>query len=284
MKTILFPTDFSESTAAAQEWARLFARQYKATLVLLHVRPQPMPEPSLLTLGDMNPGTTLPVDTDVIESADRDQLTKLAAQFGAGGITCQTDWRWGAVQDGVLSAADEHRADLIITGRGHPGNFFERLVGTEATGIARKAHCPVLVVPADDAKPAQLHSMLFSTNLDFDQNAEFGQATALARDFGAQLSVLHVHAENQPSLSNNPEMVAQLQQVYGAIKLPVHTVAARTVTGGIDHFLQTNHPDLLVMTSRERDFLTGLLITSLTDKMVTRTNMPVLIYHAHGDL
>ena len=95
MKTILFPTDFSESTAVAHDWARLFAHQYKATLVLVHVRPQPMPAPSLMTVGDMNPGMTMPMDTDIIESADRDQLTKLAAQFEADGITCQTDWRWG---------------------------------------------------------------------------------------------------------------------------------------------------------------------------------------------
>ncbi len=284
MKTILFPTDFSESSTPVHAWARLFAHQYNATLVLVHVRPQPMPDPSFMTIGDMNPGMTTPLDTDIIESVDRDQLTKLAAQFQAEGITCETDWRWGAVQDGILSAADEHHADLIITGRGHLGNFFERLMGTQATGVARKAHCPVLVVPSDDAKPAQLKAILFSTNLEFDQNAEFSQVTELAHTFGATLSVLHVHAENQPSMSDNPQMVAQLQQVYGTDKLSVHTVASRTVTGGIGHFLETHHPDLLVMTSRERDFLTGLLIPSLTDKMVVQAQMPILIYHAHGDL
>ncbi len=42
MKTILFSTDFTESATTALDWAKLFARQYEATLVLLHVQQIPV--------------------------------------------------------------------------------------------------------------------------------------------------------------------------------------------------------------------------------------------------
>lgn len=284
MKTILFPTDFTDATTNALDWARLFAHQYGATLILLHIQQLPMADATLPMAGGMGMGgfdTGMAVD---LEPIDRERLDELAAQLQAEGIACRTELRWGSVTDAVILAADDLHADLIITGRSHLSGFFERLVGTGATGIARKAHCPVLVVPASDAKSARLNTILFLTPLEFDQPTEFGQLTDLTHTFGATLSVLHVHAENQPSMADTKQMIAQLQTIYGTETLPVKTITARTVTGGIETHLKTNHPDLLVMTSRERDFLSGLLNPSLTDRMVVLTDTPILIYHAHGDL
>ncbi len=279
MKTILFPTDFTEAATPALNWARLFARQYKATLVLVHVQPQPMPDPSFLTAGDMNPGLTMPVETGAIESVDREQLTKLAAQLQSEGINCQTDFRWGAVKEGILSAADEHRADLIITGRGQLTNFFERLVGTEATGVVREAHCPVLVVPTGDTRPVQLKTIVFATPMAVDQRTEFSQLVDLAQTFGATVSALTVQAQNQPDVAANPVATASLQTLADG---PLHTeqIQAPTVTEGITDYLTSHQPDLLVMTTIEHDFLSGLFNPSQTDRMVILTETPILVYRA----
>ncbi|MBC8153257.1 MAG: universal stress protein [Bacteroidetes bacterium] len=284
MKTILFSADFTESTTLALDWAKLFARHYKATLVLLHVQQIPMANTTLPMSGDVGMGAYNAGLTAELEPIDRERLDKLATQLRAEGLTCETELRWGAVTDAIVTAADDLHADLIITGRSHLGNFFERFVGTEATGVARRAHCPVLVVPTTGTGVARLRTILFSTPLEFDQPAEFTQVVAMARAFGATLSVLHIHAENQPSIADKPTMIAQLQALYGDQPLAVSSLDSRTVTGGFETYLKTNQPDLLVMTNRERDFLSGLLNPSLTERMVVLTDIPILVYHAQGDL
>jgi nucleotide-binding universal stress UspA family protein len=227
-------------------------------------------------------GAGVPVNT---ESTSLDQLTTLADQLRAEGLTCQTDLRRGALKDAILLAANEHNADLIITGRSHLNNFIERIAGTVASRVARGANCPVLVVPAGNAESAiqpQLQTIVFTTPLEFDQQDGFKQAVDMARTFGAALRVLHIRAENQPNLTDNDTMISQLQAVYGSDPLPVDTVDARTVSGGIETYLGDNPADLLVMTTRERDFLSGLLNPSLTSRMVVLANLPVLVFQAEG--
>ncbi len=148
METILFPTDFAESTTDALNWVRLFARHYNALLILVHVQPTAVSNATLPVAGELGMGAGAVMDVNT-ESTSRDQLTALADQLRGEGLTCQIDLRRGAVKDAILSATGEHNADLIITGRSHLNNFFERIAGTAATGIARGANCPVLVVPTD---------------------------------------------------------------------------------------------------------------------------------------
>ena len=285
MKTILFSADFGESTIDALNWARLFARQYKATLVLVHVESMAAPDTMLPVAGELGMGAGAMMN---FPSASPDQLATLAEQLRAEGITCQTDMRRGAVNDAIVLAADEHKADLIITGRSHINNVFERFAGTGATGIARGANCPVLVVPEGRGEkatqPAHLQTIVFTTPLEFDQPEGFSQSVEIARNFGATLRVLHVRAENQPNINDDELMLSQLQTVYGSDPLPVDVIDARTVSGGIETYLSANSVDLLVMTTRERDFLSGLLNPSLTGRMMVLSDLPVLVFRAEGNM
>jgi nucleotide-binding universal stress UspA family protein len=283
MKTILLPTDFTQSMVSALNWAQLFANQYKATLILLHIQPTGI-SPGLVP-GDLGVGIDPTLETDM-ELASQRQLTALADQLRLAGIDCQTELRRGDLTDAILTTADEFQADLIITGRSRINNLFERIIGTTATDIARGANCPVLIVPADDAEDnsVQLEHIVFTTPLEFDQQPSFEQVVAIANEFGASLRVLHVHAENQPDITDDKEILSQLQAVYGAEALPVDTVESRTVTGGIEEYLIHHHPDLLVMTTRERDFLSGLINPSLTGRLIVLLNRPILVFQVKTDL
>ena len=283
MKTILFPADFTESTTNALNWARLFAHRYNAALVLVHVQQMALPDATLPVMGELGMGAGAVMDG---ESTSLNQLTTLADQLRAEGLTCQTDLRRGAVKDAILSAALAHEADLIITGRSHLNNVFDRIAGTAATGVARGASCPVLVVPAtrDETatQPVQLRTIVFTTPLEFDQQENFSQVMAMAKNFGATLRVLHIRAENQPNLNDDQTMLNQLQAAYGPDPLLVDTVDARTVSGGIETYLSANPADLLVMTTRERDFLSGLLNPSLTGRMLVLADLPVLVFRSEA--
>ncbi len=283
MKTILFATDFSTASANAAVWAKTLAKQYGADVIALHVQAMPIPDASMPVMGDLGLGTAA-ADTEPIH---QEQLSKLAETLQTEGVNCRTDLRRGVINDTILAAADEHNADFIVLGRSQMSSFFDRLIGTSASGIARSANCPVLVVPTDEVgvrHPKKVKTVVFTSSLEFDQDEIFDQVVGLAKAIGASLRVLHIKAENQPNLTDDAEIIAQLQAVYGSEPMPVDTVKSNTVTGGIGDYLEDNEADLLVMTTRERDFLSGLLNPSLTGRMVTLSKIPLLVYQAKGDL
>ena len=280
MKYILFPTDFSSSSAQALDWARFLTKHFHATLVLVHVYQPPLPDTTLPTIGDMGVGMAASYD---VEQIGQERLAELVDQLRSEGLTIESDWRIGHVEDEILDAARAFSADLIITGRHDISTFFDRLAGSAATDVALDASCPVLVVPAPHenaaANPAQLSKIVYATQLEFDEAAILSQVVTLANAFGATLHFLKVEADNQPNVFDDAQFKASLQRELGDHPVQIELVHARTVTGGLKSYLDHHKADLLVMTTRERGFFDGLLNPSLTERMVMKAHLPLLVYH-----
>ncbi|KAB7731008.1 universal stress protein [Rudanella paleaurantiibacter] len=280
MKTILFPTDFTASTQHALDWALYFARQYKATLVVLHVYQPPIPDATLPTMGDLGVGVMATAD---LEQIGRENLQKLVQKLQPEGVAIESEWRIGAVEDEIVAVANERDIDLVVTGRSAQTGFFDRLVGSAAADVARAATCPVLVVPnlPDDAPaaPVQVKQVVYATQLEFEERDMLAQTMAVARVFGASLQLVKVDAANQPNLYDDHQLLMELQRQHGDLPLDLEKVKARSVTQGLTEYLESHPADLLVMTTRERTFFQNLINPSETERMVAQTDVPVLVLH-----
>lgn len=135
LKQILVPVDFSECTEKALLYAVPFARQFDATLTLLHVV-----EPPYLPASEM--GVVVEVES---KDDARKELETLRARL-AGKVRCQTMVRKGSAQLEILDAAKELGSDLIILGS-HGRTGVERLLmGSTVEKVVRRAGCPILIV------------------------------------------------------------------------------------------------------------------------------------------
>jgi len=135
LKQILVPVDFSECTEKALLYAVPFARQFDATLTLLHVV-----EPPYLPASEM--GVVVEVESKDDARKDLDALrVRLAAT-----VRCQTMVRKGSAQIEIIDAAKELGSDLIILGS-HGRTGVERLLmGSTVEKVVRRAGCPILIV------------------------------------------------------------------------------------------------------------------------------------------
>lgn len=135
LQQILVPVDFSECTEKALAYAVPFARQFGATLTLLHVV-----EPPYLPASEMG----VVVEAESKEEAQKD-LAALQARL-AGNVRCQTMTRKGSAEHEIIDAAKELSSDLIILGT-HGRTGVERLLmGSTVEKVVRRAGCPILIV------------------------------------------------------------------------------------------------------------------------------------------
>jgi nucleotide-binding universal stress UspA family protein len=136
IRTILVPTDFSEGSAAAFRIACSLARDYGATVVVLHVAP-----PAIVYTG-LVPGPTKEMYQGQLESwLDGQTMPDLR-------VNLESRLREGEARDEILAAAGEESCDLIVMGS-HGRTGLERvLLGSVAEAVLRRAHCPVLTVKA----------------------------------------------------------------------------------------------------------------------------------------
>jgi nucleotide-binding universal stress UspA family protein len=144
-KTILVPTDFSEPSKAALEYALMLANKLDAKVHLVHAYELPVvgfPDGTLTITADMA--------TRIIEAA-RDSLAQLVDAYKDRGVELTSAIEQADPRDGVLSAAKKVNADLIVMGTHGRRGLSRALIGSVAEGVVRRSPVPVLTVHAESA-------------------------------------------------------------------------------------------------------------------------------------
>ena len=139
---ILFCTDFSENADYAFYYALASAKRTRyATLHILHIIPEP----------DAQFWRTYLYEVDnVDEKARADMNQKISDSYLAHipkEVPSVVALRAGKAAEQILSYAQEVDADLIVMGRQGASELGKQLFGNVTEKIARKAACPVLIIP-----------------------------------------------------------------------------------------------------------------------------------------
>ena len=140
IKRILVPLDFSTSSRRALDYAARMARQFNASLHLVHV----CETPGMMT-ASMDAYAILYADWNqrLGEEAER-ELVKIAAS--ARGLTVTTEVLFGRAASAIVEAAETNNADLIVMGTHGHGAVMHLVMGNVAERVVRTAVCPVLTV------------------------------------------------------------------------------------------------------------------------------------------
>ena len=141
LKKILFPTDFSENSKTAHDYAVAFAEQFQAELHVMHALVD------VTMMAEPGSALTLPQNylLDMKQEAERalDRLFPDAAQKGRKIVRAL---RMGSPYVEIVTYAHENDIDLIILGTHGRGAIAHMLLGSIAEKVVRKAPCPVLTV------------------------------------------------------------------------------------------------------------------------------------------
>jgi len=137
IRTILFPTDFSDLSRDALNVAAALARDHRARLVILHVIEQPV------AAGEA--GMILPLPEGYREKAEA-QLAQVPVPDP--GLAVDRRLEEGPPVEVILRLAAAEGCDLIVLGTHGRTGLRRLLMGSTAEEILRRARCPVLTVRA----------------------------------------------------------------------------------------------------------------------------------------
>lgn len=141
-KKILFCTDFSENADAAFYYALNVAEgNPESQMVILHIVPEPDAQfwkSYIYEVEDVDKKA----QEDIEEKIRTTYLSKIPA-----GIRCAVKTVTGKADQQILKVAEEESADLLVIGRGNRGGLATLFFGKITEHVARRASCPVLIVP-----------------------------------------------------------------------------------------------------------------------------------------
>lgn len=155
-KTILYAHDFSDCAAGVERTVIDLAIALRAEVVVCHVTElgNGLSAETLIT----PPGETKPVMLGeyTLQSARR-RLDAIALRLRSCDVACRTAALLGPIPTGILRAAEEQSASLIVMGTHGRTGLDHLLLGSVAEKVLRQARVPVLTlrVPASPAHLAE---------------------------------------------------------------------------------------------------------------------------------
>ncbi|MGE0040541.1 MAG: universal stress protein [Vicinamibacterales bacterium] len=142
LKTVLVPTDFSDTSEVALRYGKALAEKFDAALHLVHIVQEPFSQPWAVEAY----GFSL---ASLQEQWQQDAARRLdealpAAERPALHATVATILGHPVVE--ILRYAEEQKIDLIVMGTHGRGPLGHVVMGSVAERVVRKAACPVLTV------------------------------------------------------------------------------------------------------------------------------------------
>ena len=139
--TILFATDFSESSEHAFKYALSLARKFESRLAIIHVINEPV---------DLRGFYVPHISFDKLEEEIEQGAWKMMEKFCLGHVDETIKWESfvvpGIPYDEIIKKAREIGADLIVVGTHGRTGLDHVLFGSTAEKVVRKSPVPVMTI------------------------------------------------------------------------------------------------------------------------------------------
>lgn len=279
IKQILVPTDGSESSLAAADYAICLAQLFKVSIRNLFVKDVKILTGPLIhdigtSIGGMVPyGTFHQAVREMLETQADATLNQVEGKCNQAGIPCSSEIREGVVSHEIVKSAET--CDLIVMGKaGVHAEWRDVFLGTTVEFVVRQTHKPVLITPPQ-YKPFKRMLIAYDGSPFADKALK--SAAEIAQPLKLSATIVCV-ADKEEEAQNTLSKAKTFLEGYN---LTVNTIAK----GGYDHaggILEVcNDEDLridfLVMGAYGHSRVREMILGSTTVRVMRSTECPILL-------
>ena len=290
IRRILFPTDFSEGAKQAFPQAAFLADWYDAELHVLNVTGRHRHDYE-------QDRERFPVSTETLTewlrgSGEADSEAAWPDLYALS-IT-QEQIESSVPSEVIIDYTENEEIDLVVMGTHGRRGIDRMLFGSVTEEVVRRAPCPVFTVRsgAEGAPDKAVRRVLAPVDFSEASEAAVHHAKEIALTYGAEINLLHVVEEPlypaaygmEPINFPTQDVVDQVEKQLGDLVREEigyeHTLIEARVghppTAILD-YVEDNDVDLIVIATRGRTGLERMLLGSVTERVLRRSPVPVLI-------
>lgn len=270
---ILCPTDFSECSLNAIEYAAKLGEKYKADLILFHVLNKT--DYAKLSPSDYS-GTNQ--RTFVEEKLQNLQKAVQTESLEKGLKSCSYHFIEGKIVNETVSFSQEIKADLIVIGTEGMNDLRENIIGSRASRIVESSDRDVLVVPRRVFfKPPR--KMVYATDYMEEDKLAIQKIVEMARFFDSEIDMVHI-SSTQKAIDKSLHLVT-IEEMQPFIKYDKVNFVLKSFRNdlalGLENYLNVAKGDMLITLSKKKSFFDKIFSNNLSKKMAYFINKPLWV-------
>jgi nucleotide-binding universal stress UspA family protein len=278
IKKIVVPTDFSETADNALQFAIDLAKKLAAKVHVVHVHSPALngpPAPRLIDEGGLEYKQSL-LNALKAPHLGQEELTEDQEYIA------ETRLVKGFVAEEIQRISQDPKTDLLIMGTTGQGGLMEKLFGSISLEVARKAACPVILVP-DKARFTGFQNIVYASNYHPAEETVLPKVFNFARPFKPVLHFAHINEQKQNKYFVQSNYLGQISSDEN-MAFKITTIESENVMKGLNRYAEEQKADLMIMATIQRNFLGKLFHKSITQRMIFNTSIPLLILHFEEQL
>lgn len=273
LRTIVAPTDFSDVALNALAYAKSIAAVQGAGLNVVHVhQAQPLAG---------NPYLTQPAENELEwkESQLDSFLVRPVSTNGyeSSEVVIRKEMIMGPVVEEIKRISRLPETDMIVMGTTGKNHLLNRIFGSVSSEIARRAFCPVLLVPGE-ARFRGFRHIIFAGNYEPHEDIVLPHLLEFARLFGSKVQYVHVNANAEEAYAVDAMPLEHTLKDDGEIT-EIITIESHDVLDGLTRYAVEQEADLIAMSTTQRPFLEAIFHHSITREAALNISIPLLILH-----
>ena len=276
MKTILVPTDFSETAKNAALFAISLAKQLKTGRIILYNAFQSP------VVTDPNMARVDVVDIKELQKSSEENLEYfrlVLKPFCGTDITIDTLSEYGMLSVDINDVCKAQNVDLIVMGVTGAGKLTENLIGSFAIDVARHAKLPVIIVPPG-AGFTEINEIMLAC--DFSKVVDTTPVDAIKKildETGAKLFVVNIDHKSKHFTPDTPFESLMLDTLLQGYKPEYHFIDNENFVEGINSFALDKQVDLIITIPKKMGWFEGLFHKSHTKSLAFHSHVPIMVVH-----
>lgn len=271
-KRILLGVDFSDCGTAALKYAKRLAASFRARLIVVHADEPPwLPSTGMAMEESVERGREL---LRRVEAYLREQVGPEFAPF--------IRILHVPPAEAILWTCRLEKCDLIVVGTHGRGGLSRLTLGSVAERVLRQSDVPVLTVRAGSLfwpEQQPLRRILCPVNYSSLAGKALDHAVALARKFGAELTVLYLIDSGEEGLNLQAE--AERLRVWAGEEVArlggtQFLIGRGDAAEQVMRYALRQNADLIVIGAQHRRFADVTVIGSTTERITRNAPCPVL--------
>lgn len=271
MEHILFPTDFSDNSKHALDFALKLAKKANAKITLFNSYELPPARMNLMV--------------SFTEKLKKDSIGRLN-QIRSGifsdpefqGLQINIESLMGDFVPLIPEVVDKLKINFIVMGAKGASGILNRLVGSNTLEVIQNTNCPVLAVP-EKATFQDVDKIAFATDLKkIPTPAKLKPLFELADLFECSIEFVNIIREEDEDLAEEKAIQANnLESLAGNIPTSMYFATENNIIKGLGEYVIHHRPSIFAMLSRKHTLFERIFKSSTTSKLTYQTTVPLLV-------
>jgi len=276
---VLLPTDFSENSMKAINYARELYKNHSCDFYLLNVFSAT--SNILDSLINLEPGSEL------YETAKLHSENGLAKVYD---IIAMSDYdnpnhhfevisTFNNVIDAIKQQVEKKDIEMVVMGtKGETHSRATAFGSTAMYAMEKVRNCPVIVVP-QNSKIKLPKEIVFPTSFKTHyKRRELNYLKGIAKKCDATIIILHIREENELD-KNQKENKQLLEEILEGTNYKFHDLSHNSVITAVNIFVESRSSDMVAFINKKHPFFGSILTNALVKQISFYLKVPILTMH-----